>query len=386
MENQTNNAEVMNMMYMKVRQEWKRIRDDARPRLAPKCVACDECDSKRPKCHFVSSERGKTGERNYEKLQQIKLACDTIYEGGNGDEIDTSSDFFGYDLKIPVFNAPIAWIRNCLPLTHFRKPGIPDVDGKPIDSDDYAYNKALVDGCADVGSIGWIADSKHHPLVHFYEEGLQAIKERGGIGIPTIKAWDDEKLPQKIKQADEAGCIAIANDIDCVGLGYMSINGKYDTLPGLSNPKSARQIKEIFSITDKPYILKGIMTPQGAVKACEAGASAIVVSNHAGNNLDQSLATIEVLQDIKRAVGNDIKILIDGGFRHGEDVFKALALGADGVLIGRPIVIAAEGADAYGVSLYLAKIAWELKNAMRMTGCRTLKDITPDKVYITKEF
>lgn len=378
--------DVTKMMYMQVRAEWARICEEARPRVGPRCKACAECDSSRPKCGFVSSERGKSGIRNYEKLQQIKLAFDTIYEGGNGDEIDASSDFFGYKMRAPIFNAPIAWIRNVLPNTHFRKPGIPDVDGKPVDSDDYAYNKALVDGCADVGSIAWIADSKHHPMVHFYEDGLQAIKERGGLGIPTIKSWDDEKLPTKIRQADEAGAVAIACDIDCVGLGYMSINGKYDTLPGLSNPKSARQLKEIFAITKTPYILKGIMTPQGAVKACEAGASAIVVSNHAGNNLDQSLATIEVLQDIKRAVGNDIKIYIDGGFRHGEDVFKAIALGADGVLIGRPVMIAAEGADAYGVSLYLQKITWELLNAMRMTGCMTLKDITPDKVYITKEF
>ncbi|NLC26655.1 MAG: hypothetical protein GX777_08570, partial [Fastidiosipila sp.] len=289
-------------------------------------------------------------------------------------------------MRAPVFNAPIAWIKNVLPNTRFRKPDVETVDGYAIDSDDYAYNKALVDGCADVGSIGWVGDSKHHPLTHFYEEGLQVIKEHNGLGIPTIKSWDADKLINKIRQAEEVNSIAIAVDIDCVGLGYMSINGKYDRLPGLSNPKSAQQLKEVFAGVKTPYLLKGIMTPQGAVKAIEAGASGIVVSNHAGNNLDQSLATIEVLESIKRAVGDDIMILIDGGFRHGEDVFKALALGADGVLIGRPVVIAAEGGEAYGVSIYLQKIIWELQNAMRMTGCMTLKDITKDKVYITKDF
>ncbi|MCC8027177.1 MAG: alpha-hydroxy-acid oxidizing protein [Clostridium sp.] len=378
--------DVTKMMYPEIRKEWERICDEARPHVGPRCKACRECDSVRPKCGFVSSDRGRSGIRNYEKLQQIKLACDTIYEGGNGDEIDTSYDFFGYKMRAPIFNAPIAWVGNVLPNTHFKKPGVENVDGKAIDSDDYAYNKALVDGCADVGSIAWVADSKHHPLVHFYEDGLQAVKERGGLGIPTIKSWDDDKLTTKIKQAEAAGAVAIAVDIDCVGLGYMSINGKYDTLPGLTNPKSAKQLKEIFSVTNKPYIIKGIMTPQGAVKACEAGASAIVVSNHAGNNLDQSLATIEVLADIRRAVGSRMKVFVDGGFRHGEDVFKAIALGADGVLIGRPVMIAAEGGEAYGVSVYLQKITWELQNAMRMTGCLTLKDITADKVYITKDF
>ena len=223
-------------------------------------------------------------------------------------------------------------------------------------------------------------------MVHFFEDGLQAIRENGGLGIPTIKSWTEDMMTEKIRKADEAGAIAIATDIDCVGLGDMSINGGYDSLPGIVTPKSARQLREVFSVTNKPYILKGIMTPQGAVKACEAGASAIVISNHAGNSLDQSLATIEVLEEIKKAVGNDIKIYIDGGFRHGEDVFKAIALGADGVLIGRPVMVAAEGAESYGVAICLQKIIWELKNVMRMTGCRTLKDITKDKIFLTKEF
>ncbi|MEG0591093.1 MAG: alpha-hydroxy-acid oxidizing protein [Lachnospiraceae bacterium] len=378
--------DITKMMYSELRSEWNRILDEARPRVSPRCKACKECDSTRPKCKFVSSERGKSGIRNYEKIQQIKLACDTIYEGGNGDEIDSSCDFFGHNMRAPIFNAPIAWVKNAFPDSHFKRPGMERVDGRAVDSDDYAYAKSLIDGCADVGAIGWIADSKHHPLVHFYQDGLQAIKEREGLGVPTIKLWDADIMSAKIKQADEAGVIAIATDIDCVGLGDMSINAKYDTLPGIVSPKSARQLKEIFSMTVKPYILKGIMTPQGAVKACESGASGIVISNHAGNSLDQSLATIEVLADIKKAVGNDLKIYIDGGFRHGEDVFKALALGADGVLIGRPIMVAAEGAEAYGVSIYLQKIIWELQNAMRMTGCLTLKDITRDKIYITKEF
>ncbi len=377
---------VTQMMYMQLRSEWNRILDEARPRVAPRCKACRECDSLRPKCGFVSSERGKSGERNYQKLQQIRIACDTLYEGGNGDEIDVSCDFFDYTMSAPVFNAPIAWVKNAFPDSHFKRTGIECVDGRATDSDDYAYTKAIIEGCLSVGSLGWVADSKQHPLVHFFEDGLQAIRENGGLGIPTIKSWTEDMMTEKIRKADEAGAIAIATDIDCVGLGDMSINGGYDSLPGIVTPKSARQLREVFSVTNKPYILKGIMTPQGAVKACEAGASAIVISNHAGNSLDQSLATIEVLEEIKKAVGNDIKIYIDGGFRHGEDVFKAIALGADGVLIGRPVMVAAEGAESYGVAICLQKIIWELKNVMRMTGCRTLKDITKDKIFLTKEF
>ncbi|MFR3751402.1 MAG: alpha-hydroxy-acid oxidizing protein [Enterocloster sp.] len=100
------------------------------------------------------------------------------------------------------------------------------------------------------------------------------------------------------------------------------MNGKAKTYP-----KSAGQLKEIFSITDKPFILKGIMTARGALKALEAGAWGIVISNHAGNTMDQSMATVEVLQEIKEAVGDKLKLIIDGGIRHGEDVYKMLALG-----------------------------------------------------------
>ena len=214
-----------------------------------------------------------------------------------------------------------------------------------------------------------------------FEGPLRCLKERGGIGIPAIKSWSAEEIRMKIRMAENAGVMAIGHDIDCVGLTYLSVNGKTKTYP-----KSARQLKEIFSITDKPFILKGIMTAAGAKKAIEAGASGIVISNHGGNTMDQSLASIEVLQEIREAVGNKLTIIIDGGFRHGEDVYKALALGADAVLIGRPYIIAAEGGEARGVELYTQKIIWELQNAMRMTGCRTLKDITRDKVVISKEF
>lgn len=100
--------------------------------------------------------------------------------------------------------------------------------------------------------------------------------------------------------------------------------------------KTVEELKEIISYAGVPFILKGIMTVNGAKKALEAGAAAIVVSNHGGRVLDQCPATAEVLPEIVEAVGGKMTILVDGGIRSGMDVFKALALGADGVLIGRP--------------------------------------------------
>ena len=117
------------------------------------------------------------------------------------------------------------------------------------------------------------------------------------------------------------------------------------------------------------------MTVAGALKALEAGASAIVVSNHGGRVLDQCPSTAEVLAEISDAVAGRMTIFVDGGIRSGVDIFKALALGADGVLIGRPFVNMVYGGGAEAVALYVKKLQNELADTMAMCGAYTLKDI-----------
>ena len=112
------------------------------------------------------------------------------------------------------------------------------------------------------------------------------------------------------------------------------------------------------------------------------GVDAIVVSNHGGRVQDQCPATAEVLPEIVDAVGRDMIILVDGGIRSGVDVFKALALGADGVLIARPFVTAVYGGAEEGVACYLNKIGGELVDTMKMCGAKDLAAITPDCVRV----
>ena len=123
------------------------------------------------------------------------------------------------------------------------------------------------------------------------------------------------------------------------------------------------------------FILKGIMTPDEAQLAVEAGADAIVVSNHGGRVLDYSPATSEVLADIATAVKSRITILADGGVRSGGDVLKLLALGADAVMIGRPFSIAAVGGLQSGVETYIDTIGEELKQAMVLTGTKSVTEV-----------
>lgn len=118
-------------------------------------------------------------------------------------------------------------------------------------------------------------------------------------------------------------------------------------------------------------------------QAKEAGAAAIVVSNHGGRVLDQCPATAEVLPEIAEALkGSGVKVLVDGGIRSGVDVFKALALGADAVLIARPFVTAVYGGGEEGVKCYIDKIAGELADTMQMCGAHSLSEITRDMVRV----
>ena len=126
------------------------------------------------------------------------------------------------------------------------------------------------------------------------------------------------------------------------------------------------------------------MNVKTAEKAIAAQADAIVVSNHGGRVLDQCPATAEVLEEIAEAVKGRAKVFVDGGIRSGTAVFKALALGADGVLICRPFVTAVYGGGEEGVRCYIEKIGAELADTMAMCGAYSLGEITRDMVRVFK--
>jgi 4-hydroxymandelate oxidase len=134
-------------------------------------------------------------------------------------------------------------------------------------------------------------------------------------------------------------------------------------------------IEWLVSETTLPVLLKGILTAEDALRAIDAGVAGIVVSNHGGRVLDGVPATLDVLPAIATAVGGRIPLLLDGGVRRGTDAFKALALGASAVLIGRPYVHALATAGSLGVAHLLRTLREELEIAMVLCGCRTLADI-----------
>jgi 4-hydroxymandelate oxidase len=129
-----------------------------------------------------------------------------------------------------------------------------------------------------------------------------------------------------------------------------------------------------------PLLLKGILTAEDAALAVDAGVDGIVVSNHGGRQLDGAPAGISALPEVVEAVGGRIPVLMDGGVRRGTDVLKALALGAAAVLVGRPCAWGLSVAGEQGVVDVLETLRLEIANAMLLSGCRTLADVTRDLV------
>ncbi|KAI7986956.1 Peroxisomal (S)-2-hydroxy-acid oxidase GLO4 [Camellia lanceoleosa] len=137
-----------------------------------------------------------------------------------------------------------------------------------------------------------------------------------------------------------------------------------------------KDIDWLRSVTSLPILVKGVLTAEDAIKAMEVGVAGIVVSNHGARQLDYSPATITVLEEVVRAVGGKIPVLIDGGVRRGTDIFKALALGAQAVMIGRPVLYGLAAKGEYGVRRVIDMLKDELELTMALSGCPTVKDIT----------
>jgi L-lactate dehydrogenase (cytochrome) len=130
-------------------------------------------------------------------------------------------------------------------------------------------------------------------------------------------------------------------------------------------------------------ILKGILDKEDAVKALDTGADAIIVSNHGGRQLDGAPSSISVLPEIVEAVGDRIEIHLDGGIRSGQDVLKALCLGARGTYIGRPFLYGLGAFGKAGVTLALEIIRKELDTTMALCGKRNIQDVGQDLLYRT---
>ena len=328
----------------------------ARTCSGPYCKACPVCNGRA--CGSTMPGPGSKGTgtvavRNYEAWQSLCLNMDTICENK---PVDTRFSFFGEAYQLPVFAGPVGAVN-----LHYGDK-----------FNDMEYNNILVPACADAGIAAFTGDGTNPDV---FTAAAAAIGAAGGRGIPTEKPWDRDTRFAKLDSAKASGAKVFAMDIDAAGLPF---------LKGLTPPagsKTVQELREIIEYVKLPFLIKGIMTAAGARKALEAGASGIIVSNHGGRVQDGVPATAQVLPAIANAVKGQMTILVDGGIRTGVDVCKALALGADGVLLARPYVTAVYGGGAEGVRLLTQKLKGELEDTMAMCGVHSLSEISRELLF-----
>ena len=331
----------------------------ARECIGPYCKACPVCNGRAcgnampgPGCKYP----GNVAARNFDKWQEICVNMDTLCPNA---EPDISFELFGRTFTAPIFAAPL---------------GALDMHYGPKYKDQQ-YNAILIKAAYEYGVMALTGDGVDPDIM---KSSVVDMVKYGGIGCPTIKPWNKEFVFEKLDILNENNIFAAAMDVDGAGLPFLK------AMNPNAGSKSVEEMREIINYAKMPFIVKGIMTPAGALKAVEAGADAIVVSNHGGRVQGSTPSTAEVLPAIVKAVKGKTVILVDGGIRSGVDVFRALALGADAVLIGRPILNMIYGGGEEGFKLYMDKIVGELKSTMTMCGAATLKDITEDKVWLGK--
>lgn len=337
----------------------KEVKEKARGLMKGFCRVCPVCDGRA--CAGEVPGMGGLGtaksfKNNVTALANIRLNMRLLH---GVTEPDTSCSVLGYDLAMPVLAAPIG--------------GVSFNMGGGVSEEEYI--DAVVSGCKASGIIGCVGDGVP-PFIH--ESGFAAVAKNGGHGIPFIKPWEGPELVEKLEKARATGCTVFGMDVDAAGLITLRQMGR--PVEPKTPAELEKLIKQVHGWGAK-FVIKGIMTPDEASRAVAVGADGIVVSNHGGRVLDHTPGTAEVLAGVAGAVKGQLDVLVDGGVRDGVDVLKMLALGADAVMIGRPVSVAAVGGLQEGVEKYFATIKAQLLQAMVLTGSATVEAITPHALF-----
>ncbi|WP_028575336.1 alpha-hydroxy-acid oxidizing protein [Desulfonatronovibrio hydrogenovorans] len=333
--------------------DFDTVRKKARADLKGYCRVCPACDGRAcsgevPGMGGIGS--GSSFRANIESLAAHQFQMSAVHAVK---EPDTSLKLWGRHLSIPLMAAPMTGTTYNM--------------GGSLSEADFA--ERIIEGALEAGSLGFIGDGAD-PLM--YESGLRAIKKSNGHGVAIIKPRSQKEIISRIKMAEEAGALAVGVDIDGAGLVTMALKGQ------AVGPKTGDEIASLVESTELPFILKGVMSREDALTAHDAGVAAIVVSNHGGRVLDFTPGAADVLPKISSAVKGKMLVFADGGVRWGADILKYLALGADAVLTGRPLIIGAFGGEVEGVSMIINQMKQELFQAMLLTGTADVQKVLPE--------
>lgn len=274
---------------------------------------------------------------------------------------NTEMSLFGHTFSTPIMTAALSHLgsmgrRSADFIEH------PAVDGMIVYAEAAAKSNAL----------HWVGMGS--------DEELEAITATGAKTVKIVKPHADNKeVFRKIEHAMNAGCIAVGMDIDHAFNG----NGGYDCIFGQEmRPKSCKEIASFVEAAHVPFIIKGVLNIEDALKCADAGCKAIVLSHHHGM-MPYMVAPLMVIEEIQNALkerGHDMTLFVDCGIISGMDAYKCLALGAKAVSVGRHLMpFIKNGADA--VSARIDEMTKELSSVMARTGVRSLESMDSSVIY-----
>ena len=319
---------------------------------------------------------GRTRDANITAFEAIWLLPKVLVDVSSR---STATEVLGHVLALPVIIAPSAMHRIVHP------------DGE----------RATVEAAGAIGTVMTLSLGSSLPV--------EAVTEAatGPVWFQAYIGKDRPLTADVIRRAEAAGCTALVVTVDAPVVGGRIAERRnafqvrpewfaagHTPLYGLTPPVASgqaatelwdpsvtwRDLEWLRTLTDLPLVLKGILRPDDAALAVAEGADGVIVSNHGGRQLESAIPSIEALPDVVEAVAGRACVMVDGGIRRGADVFKAMALGADAVLVGRPVLwgLAVEG--RVGVEGVLRVLGEELEITMALCGARNVDEITPDLV------
>jgi len=314
---------------------------------------------------------------NCEEWKHIRLNPTALVDVS---EIDLKTEIFGQNFDLPILLAPTAFHR----LFH------PEAE------------LATVAGANQARATMVLSSYSTEPM-----EAITAAAQHP-VWFQLYTQTDRGLTQEMVERAQAAGCKALCITVDTPVLGARHRESRSQftlpagfTLPNLNlgaishRPMRGAIYSELLnatltwkdidclrSLAKVPVLLKGVMNPDDALRAAEAGVAGVIVSNHGARNLDTLPSTAEALPRIAEKVQGKIPLLVDGGIRRGTDVLKALAMGAQAVLIGRPYVYGLAVAGAAGVARVMDILRTELQMAMALTGRRSIKEIDRSVLWV----
>ncbi len=210
------------------------------------------------------------------------------------------------------------------------------------------------------------------------DEELEGILATGAKTVKIVKPYADrEMVTNKLVHAYKSGAIAVGMDID----HSFDRKGRHDNVRGMEMaPVSSDELKKFVAATPLPFVVKGVLSVSDAIKCRDCGVKAIIVSHHHGI-MPYAVPPLVVLPKIVEAVGKDTDIFVDCSVDRGADAFKAIALGAKAVCVGRAVFDDFKIGGAEGVSGYINGMTDELRAIMAKTSCKTLSEIKADLLW-----